>query len=271
MDKETIVRISKEFTLNSDYNYVSRDDAIREELVGMKIFDDPIIAFGAADDDIFQLLKDPSVIGDHFFLPKEWLPSANTVISYFFPFTDQIVKSNRKDKQWPSNGWLHGRVEGQRFLSEFSSFLNSQLNNQGYESLVPTQDDRFWATIVEEPGLKPFTSNWSERHVGFVCGLGTFGLSKGIITEKGMAGRLGSLVTQLKLEPDNRKYTDIYEYYTMCGACVKRCPVDAISIEEGKDHKKCSDFVEIVTAEKFKPRFGCGKCQVAVPCERKIP
>lgn len=34
----------------------------------MKIFDDPIFAFGDANDEYFKLLKEPNVIGDHFSL-----------------------------------------------------------------------------------------------------------------------------------------------------------------------------------------------------------
>ncbi len=56
----------------------------------------------------------------------------------------------------------------------------------------------------------------------------------------------------------------------MCRACIRNCPVDAISTENGKDHKKCTSFQDL-TAEKFKPRYGCGKCQVGVPCESRIP
>lgn len=270
MDKRDIANIAQEFVKNSNYNYISKDNAIAEELVGMQIFDKPIFAFGAVEDEGFQLLKNPSAIGEHFLLPRDWLVSANTVISYFFPFTVEIIKSNRKDKSWPSNEWLHGRIEGQNFLKKFNIYLNSKLNDEGYESLVPTLDERFWSCSKESAELQSFSSNWSERHVAYVCGLGTFGLSKGIITEKGMAGRLGSVVTQLKLEPSEKMYSGIYEYCTMCGACAKKCPVDAISVDTGKDHKKCSDFLDI-TAEKYRPRYGCGKCQVSVPCERRIP
>lgn len=262
MDKQTIAGIAREFVKNSSYNYVSKDAAISKELAGMKIFDAPIFAFGDAGDCGFQLLKEPSIVGEHFLTPREWLIGADTVISYFFPFTDEVRKSNRNDMFWPSDKWLHGRIEGQSFLNEFSKFLNSELNDAGYESLAPSLDSRF--------KLRAFSSNWSERHAAFVCGLGTFGLSKGMITEKGMAGRFGSIITRLKLEPDVKKYKEIYEYCTMCGACAKNCPVNAIDMNTGKDHKKCSDFLDI-TREKYKPRYGCGKCQVSVPCERGIP
>jgi len=262
MIKEEFLKIVQEYIINSNYNYISKEDAITEELVGMKIFDEPVLAYGDANDVTFNLLKNPDVIGEHFMLPNEWLMGAETVISFFLPFTDEVIKSNRKDKHRPSNEWLHGRIEGQSFIKELSRYLNSKLIDEGYESIVPALDSRFKST--------EFSSNWSERHVGFVCGLGTFGLSKGIITQKGMAGRMGSIITSLKLENSVKNYNDIYEYCTMCGACAKKCPVGAITLENGKDHKKCSDFLE-ETKAKFMPRYGCGKCQVTVPCEKSIP
>lgn len=77
-------------------------------------------------------------------------------------------------------------------------------------------------------------------------------------------------VSELYLPPDARKYEDIMEYCTICGTCVKRCPVKAISLEKGKEHPVCSAFVD-KTLEKFKPRYACGKCQTSVPCEARIP
>ena len=270
MDKQIIAKIAQDFVKISEYNYVSKYKAITEELVGMKIFDEPIFAFGDARDSGFNLLKNPSVIGEHFLLPTEWLLNANTVISYFFPFTDEIIKSNIKEKYWPSNEWLHGRIEGQNFLNEFNKFLNTKLIEEGYECIIPSLDTRFFCISHMDNEPNHFTSNWSERHVAYVCGLGTFGLSKGIITKIGMAERLGSVVTNLKLKPSEKKYNNIYEYCIMCAECVKQCPAEAISLIDGKNHKKCSDFL-VLTTEKYKPRYGCGKCQVNVPCERSTP
>jgi epoxyqueuosine reductase QueG len=120
------------------------------------------------------------------------------------------------------------------------------------------------------PGRPVFTSNWSERHVAWVSGLGTFGLSRGLITEKGVAGRLGSIVTNLCLEPGSRKYTGLTDYCTFCGACIRKCPAHAISKENGKEHQPCSDYLDRME-EMFSPRYACGKCQAGVPCESRIP
>lgn len=182
--------------------------------------------------------------------------------------------------QVPSNEWLHARIEGQKFLNSYSRFLQTALIQAGYEAIVPSLDKRFWAKIsppidkihnYEEINNAPlFTSNWSERHVAFLCGLGTFGLSKGLITSKGMAGRFGSVITSLELSPDERHYSEPFEYCMKCGKCARNCPADAISIERGKDHDMCSAFLDDVM-EKYHPRYGCGKCQVKVPCEHGIP
>ena len=270
MDKQYLIEISKDFVENSEDNYISKEIAISENVVGMKIFEAPIFSFASADDEYFMRLKQPSVIGEHFMHPKEWLPQAKTIISFFLPFSEAVKMGNRREKTWPSEEWLHGRIEGQAFLNKLCMHLKSVLIDEGYDSLVPALDERFWSNNDGTKHKAKFTSNWSERHVAFVCGLGTFGLSKGLITPKGIAGRLGSIITELYLPPDKREYENIYEYCSMCGKCVKNCPVDAITIEKGKDHYPCSAFVD-KTSEKYKPRYGCGKCQVAVPCESRIP
>ncbi len=280
MDKQELLKIASSFVENSKDNLITEQVALSETVFGMKMFEAPIFAFGAADDEYFRLLKEPTAIGEHFMLPQEWLPGSKTVISFFLPFTEAVKKGNRRDMLWPSEEWLHGRIEGQAFKMKLGRYLNSTLKSAGYDSLVPALDERFWANTNTRSNnassdnksrdTLSFTSNWSERHAAFVCGLGTFGLSKGLITKKGMAGRLGSIITELYLSPDQREYESIYEYCSMCGACVKHCPVKAISVDKGKNHNICSGFID-KTSEKYKPRYGCGKCQVGVPCESGIP
>ena len=174
--------------------------------------------------------------------------------------------TNSKDINWPSNEWLHGRVEGQAFVVALSNHINNLLQSAGYDSLVPILDPRF--KVGNDKSR--YTSNWSERHIAFACGLGTFGLSRGLITDKGKCGRFGSILTNLDLPADGRRYSETYEYCTMCGLCVSQCPVNDLSLEEGKKFIACSTFLDEV-ARIEKPRYGCGKCQVTVPCESARP
>lgn len=274
MKKEDLIKMAADFVERSKDNIIAKEAAISKNVVGMKIFEAPIFAFGSAEDEYFTLLKEPKAVGEHFLLPKEWLPQAKTVISFFLPFSEAVRAGNKKDMSWPSEEWLHGRIEGQALINKLSAYLKSELISKGHNTVVPSMDERFWSkgqfNKASAHSDVSFTSNWSERHVAFVCGLGTFGLSKGLITRAGISGRFGSIITDLQLTPDKRPYEDIYEYCSMCGACAKNCPVNAISLENGKNHDICSNFLDL-TAEKCKPRYGCGKCQIGVPCESKIP
>jgi epoxyqueuosine reductase QueG len=274
MDKQYFEAALKDFINTAPGNFVQKDIALRPELAGMRIFDGPVFGYAAAEDPYFRDLKKPGVIGDHFILPEEWLPGAKTVISLFLPFTGEVKAANRADMSWPADEWLHARIEGQAFQNEICRYGAAELERAGFAVAVPMADSRFFPRTAPSPQDEKkqsfFTSNWSERHVAYACGLGTFGLSKGLITRRGMAGRFISLITQARFEPDIRPYRGIYEYCVRCGACARNCPAGAISLEKGKSHFLCSAFVE-TTREKHRPRYGCGKCQVGVPCESRIP
>lgn len=270
MDKQEIEKLAFDYIENSEDQYISDLIAVSDRVKGLKIFDLPIFAFGSATDELFQKMKEPSIIGEHFLLPTEWLAQAKTVISFFLPFTEAVRKGNARDLSWPSDEWLHGRIEGQILVEKLNLFLLSALEKAGYESVAPSFDTRFWSRKEAKYPEASFTSNWSERHVAYICGLGTFGLSKGLITPKGISGRFGSLVTKMRVDPDIRDYSEVYEYCSMCGVCIENCPVHAITIEQGKNHHICSSFLDITIA-KCRPRFGCGKCQISVPCECEIP
>ena len=238
------------------------------------LFDAPLIGFAAADDILFEKYMQPEIIGPHYFTPAKWLASAKTVISFFFPFTEAVRSSNRKDKTEPSAEWLYGRIEGQSFINRFMSGLQQLLRDQGMETCVPSLDDRFgiqYETIVSE-GRTDFhaDSRWSERHAAYACGLGTFGLSRGLITHKGIAGRFASIIVSEKWLPADRPYTGVDDYCIKCGACARNCPAGAISPEHGKNNVLCKAYLEKMK-ERYAPRYGCGKCQAGVPCEFQAP
>ncbi|MCL2280121.1 MAG: 4Fe-4S binding protein [Oscillospiraceae bacterium] len=268
MNEKDVVILAEKFVNESPYNYIAQEVAIQPRYVGMRIYNTPIFAFGSVNDELYDKYKSDEVIGSHFLSPMEWLPTAKTVISFFLPYSEKINIANSENNQWPADEWLHGRYEGQQMLIELLNHIVKNLSDIGFLSIAPANDSRYKVGNTEE-NIK-FTSNWSERHIAYACGLGTFGLSKGIITKSGMSGRLGSILTELNLPKNHRDYNDTYEYCTMCGACIVRCPVQAISFTNGKNSSLCSDFLDRVL-EKHNLRYGCGKCQVGVPCESEIP
>lgn len=252
-------------------NIISEQQAISPKVIGLQLMEAPLIGIADARDPLFEQFKDESVISGDVLGPEEWLPGAQSVISCFLPFTNQVKESNTCGPE-PSEEWLHARIEGQAFLVSYGQELCRILEDEGFSAMVPVCDERF---RLQEP----YKSVWSERHVAYACGLGTFGLSKGLITRRGVAGRFISLVTTAKLEPDVRPYDDPFAYCTMCGACAEACPADAIDpakgIEFGKSHELCQPYTFVWRVSEWSedktPRYGCGKCQVGVPCADGIP
>lgn len=250
---DDLVQAAAKFTHESQLNFVT-------DLNGLQIFETPLVGVAAADDPLFASLKEPTAVGSHHLTPSEWLPAARSVISYFLPFTQAVRQANRGPGD-PATEWLYGRIEGQVFNNALSRFLVDTLAAAGYAAVAPAQDSRF---VVSER-----RSNWSERHVAFIAGLGTLSLNCSIITAKGAAGRLGSVITSQNLEPTPRAYKETQEYCSRCGACIRRCPPRAID-KNGKSHPLCSDYLDGVKT-RYHPRYGCGKCQTGVPCEDRIP
>lgn len=282
MTKEVLIAKIEAFVSESPLNRIKAENAIYPELAGLQMYETPLVGFSAAEDELYtKTFKQQEVISPKFKAPAEWLPSAKTVISIFLPFTEQVRVSNRTKKDPPyeegvqpgaSAEWLHARIEGQDFINALTDYVQALLKEEGFESFCPTTSGKL--EMVE-----PFKSNWSERHAAYASGLGTFGLSKGLITKKGMAGRIGSVITEAVFKADERPYTEPFEYCIMCGACQSRCPVSAIDKEKGcalgKDQLICGPYVNGSKLPPHGPsgivRYGCGKCQVAVPCEHQIP
>lgn len=260
--------------LQSALEYYIENEPANRLPDGRKIFDPPLLGFAAAGDPIFKEFKKEEVIGSLFVLPEKWLPEAKTVISYFLPFNKHIRSSNYGSPP-ASVEWLHARFIGEDFNQEVRMFLLRELEKTGGKVVVPALHENYFADYDK------FSSNWSERHVAYAAGLGSFGLNRGLITEKGLAGRFGSLITSTLLPATVRSEGGVFEncpYFAdqSCAACVKRCPSGAIK-EDGKDKAVCHRYTRVEDhLKELRLQFGydhsvCGKCQVNVPCEDKIP
>jgi epoxyqueuosine reductase len=250
---DTIKQLLDDFVLISPQNVVP-------DLGMMQIFEPPLVAVARAADAYWETLKQPAIVGPHHLSPNEWLRGANSVISCFLPHTERVRFANRL-KGDPATEWLYGRYEGEAFNNALCDVLVEAIRQAGGAAMVPSQDGRF--AVVD------LRSNWSERHAAFIAGLGTFSLNRSLITESGSAGRFMSVITDLPLTPTPRLYTAVDEYCNHCGACIERCPPHAIS-EEGKDNAICLNYLREMKI-RFAPRYGCGKCQTAIPCEAGRP
>ena len=242
-------------------------------LADFSFFDAPLIGFASADDPIFEQMKQPHIIGSHYITPAQWLEGAKTVISIFVPYSAAVRKANAvcpKGEIAPQ--YIYAKNVTQPYLEKLADALYAAITAEGFSAVVPSREsDRMKSAVITPDGSRlQYTSGWSERHAAYACGLGTFGISGALITEKGTSGRYVSLVTDMPLPADERPYTDPYGYCTMCGACIARCPGGAITLENKKDKAKCSAFVNI-TKEIYAPLYGCAKCQCGVPCANGIP
>jgi len=264
--------------------FVQESPANRRKVDKGKYWETPLVGFASGEDPLFKQYK--KIIGEFHFTPHDIFeltfggvrPSKKlSVISWVLPTSGDIRKSNRKENRYPSLLWSHARDFGEQFNVKLRNHLVSVLKKKGYKAVAP-MNSPFWKRHrFPNVGI---ASNWSERHIAYACGLGAFGLSDGLITAKGKAMRLGSVVTDLLLKPSEKIYPHhhancLYYFNRTCKACAARCPVGAIT-EKGHDKDKCFEYTYSVVGKAKREEYGvtitgCGLCQTKVPCEFEIP
>jgi epoxyqueuosine reductase len=265
-------------------DFVKKSPANRRKEGRGRYWDKPLVGFAAGDDPLFRQYK--KIIGGFHLTPKEFFekafgkrknPQPVSVISWILPASEAVRKSNQREKEYPSRLWAHARDFGEQFNVKLRDHIVSLLEKNGYKAVAPMNSPHFRRLRSPKVGL---ASNWSERHNAFACGLGTFGLSDGLITPKGKAMRIGSVVTNLPLTPSDRPYAHhysncLYYFNKTCKVCAARCPAGAITAK-GHDKDKCDQYAYGHIAPLKKAEYGvaitgCGLCQAKVPCEHEIP
>ena len=256
-----------------------------ENGTGEPAWDDPQVAYARGDDPLFEQLR--ADIGAFYWTPVEAFklayPDAEidsselTVICYILPPTEATRLEQRMATEVPAERWARSRFHGEEFNCALRLHLAERLTQAGYPAVAPERLPEFDYRQSEQFGL---ASNWSERHTAWVAGLGTFGLSDGLITRVGKAVRFGSVVAKIDLEATPRPYAghqDWCLWYAKgtCGACMQRCPAEAIS-ESGHDKPKCFAYIRNVTTPYVRDQYGtgatpCGLCQVKIPCDARLP
>jgi epoxyqueuosine reductase len=267
---------------------------------GQAVFKAPLIGVADGDDPLFERFRE--VVSPRHLLPRGLLQRHSprgtdltrvTVVVWVLPFSERIRQSNRCH-DWPSKLYSLARNNGGALNYALRLRLTRLLNEWGWAAVAPLLEAEYDAF---RSSRHTFTSSWSERHVAYAAGLGQFGLNGSLITSLGANVRLGSLVTNLPLEPTPRPYgthrAPCLELGGQgCGVCIERCPVGAISTE-GLDKSKCYVMrnavrerhmdrytrdlhmlrVPIVKSGKRQDSYslGCALCQCGVPCEGCSP
>ncbi len=246
----------------------------------------PLMGVAAGDDSYYDFLKEH--IGEFHWNPSEafslkygeQVPGSKLkVISLIFPQTAKTIELQSKENVFPCDNWIVTRGEWEGMIREFSDKLENRLEKEGIRAASIDLIKEFSRKESNDLGI---ASNWSHRHTAFAAGMGTFGLSDGFISERGKAIRMTSIIVEADLEITSRGDVGPYDWCLyfksgICGACIRRCPIRAIS-ERGHDKDACLNY-EDVACEKYWPDhiergdyiFGCGLCTVKVPCAYKKP
>ncbi|MCJ7609322.1 epoxyqueuosine reductase [Candidatus Bathyarchaeota archaeon] len=242
-------------------DYVKENKSQRRILTDWGI---PLVAFADARNPLFNRLK--MVVGLDHFLPSDLLNNARTVISYFVPFDKEIASSNNTTEGHASERWAIAYLETNQMILDLNESISSMFQQHGYRSTatVPTYD-------FDKNRLM---SSWSHKHITFISGLGKFGIHNMIITEKGCCGRLGSIVTNVEIEPSRMRIGEscLYKINRSCGLCVSKCTWGALRIDDFDKHR-C--YEQCIANASVYSRMGladvCGKCTIAVPCSFSDP
>ncbi|SDM29295.1 epoxyqueuosine reductase [Halarsenatibacter silvermanii] len=222
----------------------------------------PLMAAASAQDDYFPRLKEV-VIEDHM-LPRDLLAGAETVICYFLPFAAEIPASNIGG-DLPSRAWAQACSETNSLIGHLNEKLKQEIEARGGRANFAAATGNFYRAEL--------VSSWSHKHAAFIAGLGTFGRHHMLITESGCAGRIGSLVTDLKMKVDSRPESEfcLDRAGKECRECVENCEFSALTAE-GLNKEACYQVLknnaDYFNSDELK---SCGKCAVNLPCTLTSP
>lgn len=217
----------------------------------------PLVGYADAFDPYIQNL--PALITDRHMLPQDFMSHPTVVISVFVPFRPEIANSNiGVADHLPSKTWVDAYYTTNTMLSRLCQSLCDFIGSMGYTAAVPGNVTMY---------LDILKSNWSQRHLAYAAGMGTFGINNMLITSSGCCGRYTSVVADL---PDAvtgsilKEERCLYKKNGNCGKCVANCFSGALTTD-GFDREKCQEMCMRNDAD------CCGKCDTDIPCAFGLP
>jgi epoxyqueuosine reductase QueG len=227
----------------------------------------PLLA-AAPVDARFDLL--PRIAAADHWLPRDLLPTANSVIVFFIPFRRELVRGNQAGER-PCRDWGVAYVQTNELILRTGRALGELLEARGFRCALTPATHNF--------NEETLTARWSHKHLGHLVNLGRFGTHRMLITPAGCAGRLGSLVTEADVGDNplvGAREACLLKAGKPCGLCMAACPVHALTVD-GFDRRRCwerlkenqaglADFAGLPETTHV-----CGKCVSVMPCSVADP
>ena len=231
----------------------------------------PLVSTGTVDDR-FKML--PEMAADDHWMPADLLPTAKTVMVVFMPFKEELVKENHPGK-YPCPNWGIAYEVTNDLIDKLLAHMQDWLKERGYKSaLTAATEDQ-----DADKGEERLSSRWAHKHLGYLCNMGRFGINAQFITPSGCSGRMGSLVTDADIGDHplvTKKELCLHKVGQECLQCVARCPVKAVTVDDGIIRNRCNQRLHFNWDNRIKlglgeRSHGCAKCQVHVPCSLSDP
>ena len=187
------------------------------------IFRSPLVAYSSAHD--IRYLKLKEIIGEWHLSPFDLLPDAKSIISYFVPFTKEVVHEPQRVKDG-SHLWAEAYQVINIHFEHINEALSSYIISLGHSAKpIP-------ATHTYDP--KDMKCMWSHKSAAFIAGLGTFGANRLLITERGSGGRFCTVLTSAPLKVKQNPASDKCLSFSndSCGLCHEICPVNAFHFDD---------------------------------------
>lgn len=224
------------------------------------IWKEPLVGFADANGSYISSLK--KIVSSNHKLPEDFMENPNIVISYYIPFTEELAALNLNvEGNMAAQEWSDAYNLTNTMIGDISQYIADMLMEMGYRAVPPT------GVVFDKEVI---ISNWSQRHIAYAAGLGTFGINNMLISEKGCCGRYGSVIADIPVEPNNIVTEErcLYKKNGSCKKCVQNCFAGALTTE-GFDRKKCYEICLLNDAKTGADV--CGKCDIDIPCAFRIP
>jgi epoxyqueuosine reductase QueG len=230
-----------------------------------KMWKAPLIKIISVENKQLDMVR--QIVSPGHLVPRDILPDAQSIVSFFIPFQKEIILSNIEGNR-ASRAWVLAYIYTNDLIKVINDEIERVLKKHGYRvGKIPATHNFDTNRLI---------SDWSHRHIAYIAGIGTFGINNMLITEAGCCGRLGSIITNYAFteyeDLETRTEKCLNKRNRSCGICQTRC--EAKVYENGQfDRKKCYERC-LMNYEYYKS-IGyadvCGKCMVGLPCSMGDP